>query len=240
MVDTLYPEVGLATADLLRQHEVEVLFPEAQTCCGQPLFNSGHRKAARRVARHFVDVFWPLLDRGAVDAIVAPSGSCVAMVRHYYETLFQDTEDSTELRKVRQLSRQTYELTQYLVDVLGVGDTGAALTARLTYHPCCHLLRELGVDAQPRALLANVTGAEMRELPAANECCGFGGLFAIKNAAISTAMGRRKMQHVAASGAEIVAVNDVSCMTHLNGLFVREKSQCRAVHIAEILRRHEG
>ncbi len=238
MVDTLYPEVGMATADLLRDHGVEVVFPETQTCCGQPLFNAGHRKAARHVARHFLDVFWPLLESSAVDAVVAPSGSCVAMVRHHYETLFENAADSTELGKVRQLSEHTYELTQYLVDVLGVDDTGAALTGKLTYHPCCHLLRELGVDAQPRALLDKVRGAEMVELPAANECCGFGGLFAVKNAAISTAMGRRKLEHVAASGAKFVAVSDVSCMTHLNGLLAREHSQCRAVHIAEVLRRH--
>ena len=239
MVDQLYPDVGLAAVALLERSGAEVVFPDAQTCCGQPAYNAGYRNEAREMARHFLDVFWPLVDNKAVDAIVAPSGSCVAMVRHHYETLFENAAGDTELSKVRQLSEHTYELTQYLVDVLGVEDTGAALAGKVTYHPCCHPLRELGVDAQPRALLEKVRGAEVVELPAANECCGFGGLFAIKNAAISTAMGRRKLEHMAATGAEIVAVNDVSCMTHLNGLLAREQSHCRAVHIAEVLRRHD-
>jgi L-lactate dehydrogenase complex protein LldE len=240
MVDTLYPDVGLATVDLLQRHGVEVLFPEAQTCCGQPAFNSGYRHDARQVARHFLDVFWPLIDTGEVDAIVAPSGSCVAMVRHHYETLFAEAGDTEELDKTRRLSRQTYELTQYLVDVVGIRDPEARFPAKVTYHPCCHLLREMGIDAQPRTLLAHVREAEVVELPGADECCGFGGTFAVKNAAISTAMGQRKTRNVAASGAEIVAVNDVSCMTHLNGLFQREGGRCRAMHIAEVLRRHEG
>ena len=235
MVDTLYPDVGLATVDLLERHGVTVSFPNAQTCCGQPAFNSGHRAYAMETARHFLDVFWPLIDSGEIDAIVAPSGSCVAMVRQYYRVLFENAADGEDLQKARDVSQAAYELTQYLVDILGIETTGARLSATLAYHPCCHLLRELRVDAQPRGLLAAVQEAEYVELPGAAECCGFGGLFALKNAAISTAMGRRKALNVAACGAEVVAVNDVSCMTHLNGLFQRQEHRCRAVYIAEVL-----
>jgi L-lactate dehydrogenase complex protein LldE len=235
MVDTLYPEVGLAAAEVLERHGVEVLFPYGQTCCGQPSFNAGYRSDARKLARHFLDVFWPLVDRKEVSAIVAPSGSCVSMVKRFYEVLFENTEYARERERARQVADVTYELTQYLVDVLGVDTTNAHFTGRLTYHPCCHLLRELEVDAQPRRLLAAIKGAEMVELPGATECCGFGGLFALKNAPISAAMGRRKIENALTSGAEVVAVSDVSCMTHLNGLLKREGHACRAMHVAELL-----
>jgi L-lactate dehydrogenase complex protein LldE len=235
MVDALYPEVGLSAASLLEQHGVEVIYPEAQTCCGQPAFNAGHRRHARTMARHFLDVFHDLLAQDEVDAIVAPSGSCVAMVRHLYRVLFEDAEHEPELRRVQVVSAATYELTEYLVDVLGVEETGARVSATLTYHPCCHLLRELEVDSQPRRLLAGVKGARVVELPDADHCCGFGGVFAVKNAEISTAMGRRKTANIAAAGADLIVVNDVSCMTHLNGILSREGSRCRAIHIAQVL-----
>jgi L-lactate dehydrogenase complex protein LldE len=188
------------------------------------------------MARHFLDVFWPLLDEGQVDAIVAPSGSCVAMVKNHYPILFEDGTDGSYLRQAIDVTKATYELTQYLVDVLGVADTGASYADKLTYHPCCHLLRELQVDAQPRSLLANVRDAEVVNLPDSDECCGFGGLFAIKNAEISTEIGRRKVRNIEASGADVVVVNDVSCMTHLNGLLKRDGNTQRAKHIAEVLR----
>ncbi len=187
------------------------------------------------MARHFLAVFWPLAEQGRIDAIVAPSGSCVAMVTHYYRLLFEDGEHEPDRHRALELSRITYELTQYLVDVLGIEETDARFPARLTYHPCCHLLRELGVDTQPRRLLAGLKDAEILPLPGGDACCGFGGVFAVKNAAISTAMGRRKARHVSSCGAEFVAVNDVSCMTHLNGIFRREGHRCRAMHIAEVL-----
>jgi L-lactate dehydrogenase complex protein LldE len=235
MVETLYPEVGIAAADILERHGVEVLFPDGQTCCGQPSFNAGYRNDARKLARHFLDVFWPLVDAKEVDAVVAPSGSCVAMVTHFYEVLFERSEYTRDRTRARQVAAVTYELTQYLVDVLGVATTDAHFSGRLTYHPCCHLLRELKVDAQPRRLLAGVKDAEMVELPGATECCGFGGLFALKNAPISAAMGRRKVENILASKAEAVAVNDVSCMTHLNGLLKREGHSCRAMHVVQVL-----
>jgi len=237
MVDTLFPEVGLAAASLLERHGVEVICPEAQTCCGQPAFNAGHRRAARSVARHFLDVFYTLLERGAADAIVAPSGSCVAMVRHYYSVLFEAAKHDSELRRVRVVSEVTYELTEYLVDVLGVTKFGARLPANIAYHPCCHLRRELKIDSQPRRLLAEVEDAKIVELPGAEDCCGFGGLFALKNAEISTAMGRRKANDISAARADYVVVNDVSCMAHINGILSRIGSDSRAMHIAEVLQR---
>ncbi len=240
MVDTLHPGVGTAAADLLERHGVDVIFPEKQTCCGQPAYNAGYRKDARALARHFIDVFWPLVDEGRIDAVVAPSGSCVAMVKRQYPVLFETQDEEYRMRAV-QLGEVTFELTQYMVDFLGICDTGAGFSGKVAYHPCCHLLRELRIDAQPRRLLASLREAEIVELPGADECCGFGGLFALKNAEISTAMGRRKADNLKASEANLVVMNDVSCMTHLNGILEHEGHACRAVHIAELLnRRDEG
>lgn len=234
MVDTLYPDVGVATVELLERHGAEVMFPQEQTCCGQPAFNAGYRDEARHMAQHFLDVFGPLVERGEVDAIVAPSGSCVAMVRHFYKVLFEGSGSDTE-QLVARVSDITYELTQYLVDVLGVEAVDATFGGKITYHPCCHLLREMEVDQQPRALLGSMGNAEVVELPAETECCGFGGLFAVKNAGISTAMGKRKVDNIVKSGADVVAVGDVSCMTHINGLLGKTEHKCRAMHVAELL-----
>jgi L-lactate dehydrogenase complex protein LldE len=235
MVDALYPDVALAAVRLLERGGAQVIFPETQTCCGQPAFNAGHRREALAMARHFLDVFSPLVESGAADAIVAPSGSCVAMVTRYYDVLLAAPGCEAERERARRLSDVTFELTQYLVDVLGVRRVEARFPGALAYHPCCHLLRELGVDAQPRQLLAGVRDARLVELAAAEECCGFGGLFAIKNAGISAAMGRRKARHLADCGADFVALSDVSCLAHLNGILAREGHRCRAVHIAQVL-----
>ncbi len=233
MVDMLYPEVGMATVELLERQGVEVIFPPDQTCCGQPAFNAGYRDEARILARRFVDVFEPLVRSGQVDALVAPSGSCVAMTTHFYDVLFE--RDPSYQGRAAMLSSVTFELTEFLVDVLGVTDVGARFEGKLTYHASCHLLRELGVDRQPRALLEQVAGAEQIPLTGADECCGFGGLFSVKNAPISSAMGRRKTQNLAASDADVAILCDVSCMTHINGLLSRQGQHCRAVHIAQLL-----
>ncbi len=235
MVDALYPGVGRASVDLLENHGATVLVPEKQTCCGQPAFNAGYRSEARRMARHFLDVFTPLIENGEVDAIVAPSGSCVAMVKHFYKVLFDETAHTHDSSRAARLEPVTFELTQYLVDVLGVTTIESRFPGLLTYHACCHLLRELGVDEQPRGLLAGVDGSEIVDLAGAQECCGFGGLFAVKNSELSTAMGRRKIRNIRNSGADAVVVNDVSCMTHMNGLLEKQGCRCRAVHIAELL-----
>lgn len=235
MVDMIYPQVGLATADILERLGVEVVFPYDQTCCGQPAFNAGHRDEARVLARRFLDVFEPLVKQGVVEAIVAPSGSCATMTGHFYPVLFEDPEFAADRQRAERLASVTFELTEFLVDVLGITRTGSHFDGKLTYHACCHLLRELHVDAQPRTLLANVEGAELVELNGAEECCGFGGLFSVKNANISSAMGQRKCINVAQSDADVVALCDVSCMTHINGLLSRQAQGVRAVHIAEIL-----
>lgn len=240
MVDQFYPEIGLAAVDLLERHGAEVVFPDAQTCCGQPAFNAGFRKEARDMARHFLDVFWPLIDAERVDAIVAPSGSCIAMVKNHYPILFADETHDRFLQRALDVAAVSHELTEYLVDELAVRDTGARCRGKLTYHPCCHLLRELQVDAQPRVLLANVRDAEVVDLPDADTCCGFGGLFAVKNAAISTAIGRRKVRNIEATGADVAVVSDVSCMTHLNGILKREGKSQRVKHIVEVLNDRGG
>jgi L-lactate dehydrogenase complex protein LldE len=233
MVDMLYPEVGMATVELIERQGIEVMFPVEQTCCGQPAFNAGYRDEARELARRFVDIFEPLVRSGQVDALVAPSGSCVAMTTHFYDVLFE--RDPAYRARAGIVASVTFELTEFLVDVLGVTDVGARFDGKLAYHASCHLLRELGVDRQPRALLDHVAGVEQVALTGADECCGFGGLFSVKNAPISSAMGRRKTQNLAAAGADVVTLCDVSCMTHINGLLSRQGQHCRAVHIAQLL-----
>ncbi len=235
MVDMLYPEVGMATVELLERHGIEVVFPTEQTCCGQPAFNAGYRDEARTLGRRFVEIFEPLVHNGEVDAIVAPSGSCTTMTSHFYPLLFDSPSDASYRRRAEAMAEVTFELSEFLVDVLGVTEVGARFDGRLTYHACCHLLRELGIDRQPRTLLEQVEGATLVPLAGAEECCGFGGLFAVKNAEISTAMGQRKTFNLAESGADVVALCDVSCMTHINGLLSRQRQRCRAVHIAQVL-----
>ncbi len=235
MVDMLYPEVGMATVELLEAQGVEVHFPFEQTCCGQPAFNAGFRDEARTMARHFLDVFTPLLANGAVEAIVAPSGSCAAMVRNHYVTCFEAPEFAADRARAEVVAAATFEITEFLVDVLGVSAVPARAPVRLAYHACCHTLRELGVDRQPRLLLGSLQDAEPITMQGEEECCGFGGLFALKNAAISEAMGRTKAQNIVASGADVVALCDVSCMTHINGLLSRQGQHARAVHITQVL-----
>lgn len=235
IVDMLYPDVGMAAVELLEQQGIEVIFPMEQTCCGQPAFNAGFRDEARAMAHHFLDVFEPLVSSGKVDAIVAPSGSCVVMTTHFYPVLFETEATLPERKRAETVAAVTFELSEFLVDVLGVRAIDASFSGRVAYHACCHTLRELGVDEQPRALLASLQGAEQVALSGAEECCGFGGLFAVKNAEISTAMGRRKALNIADSGADVVALCDVSCMTHINGLLSRQGQHGRAVHIAQLL-----
>lgn len=235
MVDMIYPAVGMATVELLERLGIEVFFPPEQTCCGQPAFHAGYRDEARTLAERFLDIFEPLVLSGQVDAIVAPSGSCAAMTRQFYPVLFEEQPASHQFKRAQALAEVTFELTEFLVDVLGVTDVGSRFQGKVTYHACCHLLRELQIDDQPRQLLASIPGAEIVALNGAEECCGFGGLFALKNAGISTAIGQRKTRNLAESDADIVALCDVSCMTHINGLLDRQAQRCHAVHIAEVL-----
>ncbi|MFI8348028.1 (Fe-S)-binding protein [Streptomyces sp. NPDC085596] len=231
--DTLYPDTGRAVVRLLSRLGVDVDFPLAQTCCGQAHYNTGYRHETEPLARHFAEVF------AEYDAIVTPSGSCAAMVRELYPRLGERAraegrgEDLADV--LAPVVPKTYELTEFLVDVLGVTDVGAAYPHKVTYHPTCHGLRSLGLGDRPRRLLEAVRGLELVELPGADECCGFGGTFAVKNAGVSAAMGADKMRNAESTGAEVLCAADNSCLMHLGGTMSRAGSAVRPVHIAEIL-----
>jgi L-lactate dehydrogenase complex protein LldE len=228
ILDTLYPETGEAVVRVLKRAGVSVSFPPGQTCCGQPAFNAGLRTQARSMAiqtmRAFEDYPGP---------VVIPSGSCASMIRHSYAELFAD--DPKWLPNTLRLAERTYEFSEFLVDVLGVTDLNARFDGRVTYHSSCHLLRELGVDRQPRQLLENVHDAEFVELPNTGDCCGFGGVFSVEHPEISTAMLERKLASLEASGASVVVACDAGCVTNINGGLHRRQKPQRAVHIADIL-----
>ncbi len=228
ILDTLYPETGEAVVRVLERAGVEVQLPGGQTCCGQPAFNAGLRADARRMAIHTIQVF-----EYAQGDVIVPSGSCAGMIRSQYPELFAD--DPEWLPRAQALAKRTYELSEYLVDVLGVTDLGAHFPGRLTYHASCHLLREMGIDRQPRALLAAVREAELVELPGAQECCGFGGVFSVEQPEISAAMVDRKIANLESTGAQVVVACDAGCITNINGALHRKAKPQRAMHIAEIL-----
>ncbi len=214
-------------AAVLERAGARVLYDPAQTCCGQPAFNTGYHDEARRMAMHFLDVF-----RDA-EYVVAPSGSCIAMVKVFYGDLLQLPE---KYRRDAELLRpRLWEFTSFLVDVLGCDDVGAVFPARVTLHDCCHALRELHIAAQPRALLANVRGLELVELENSRVCCGFGGTFAVKHAALSTAIGLEKIDEIVRVGVDCVTAVDSSCLMQIEGLLRRRGSDTRALHIADIL-----
>ncbi|HEY8979867.1 MAG TPA: (Fe-S)-binding protein [Streptomyces sp.] len=231
--DTLYPDTGRAVVKLLARLGVEVDFPMAQTCCGQAHYNTGYRHQAEPLARHFSDVF------GGYDAIVTPSGSCGAMVRELYPRMGEraraEGRGAGLATALAPVVPKTYELTEFLVDVLGVTDVGAYYPHKVTYHPTCHGLRSLGLGGRPYQLLKAVKGLELLELPGAEECCGFGGTFSVKNSDVSAAMGADKVRHAASTGAEVLCAADNSCLMHIGGTMTRLGTDMRPVHIAEIL-----
>ncbi|BCM65523.1 MULTISPECIES: (Fe-S)-binding protein [Streptomyces] len=231
--DTLYPDTGRAVVKLLTRLGVEVDFPSGQSCCGQAHYNTGYRHEAEPLARHFSDVF------REYEAIVTPSGSCGAMVRELYPRLGERARDEGRgdglARTLAPVVPKTYELTEFLVDVLGVTDVGAYYPHTVTYHPTCHGLRGLGLGDRPRRLLRAVKGLELVELPGAEECCGFGGTFALKNAEVSAAMGADKVRNAESTGAEVLCAADNSCLMHIGGTMSRLRTGMRPVHIAEIL-----
>jgi L-lactate dehydrogenase complex protein LldE len=226
IVDQLYPTIGLAAAKLLEAQGVDVRVPRGLTCCGQMGFNAGFRGEARAVAGRTIELL-----RGQGDVIL-PSGSCGAMVRHLYHELFDGTRQQGV---ATELIGRTYELTEYLVDVLGVTNVGARFDGAITYHDACHGMRFMGLGHQARALLDNVEGAEIVPLPGCDECCGFGGLFAVKQAAISEAMLDRKLAGIESTGADLLVTGDASCMTQIASGLSRSGSRVRARHIAEVL-----
>ncbi|MBB4935123.1 L-lactate dehydrogenase complex protein LldE [Lipingzhangella halophila] len=225
--DTLFPDTGRAVVRLLERLGHEVVFPEAQTCCGQMHYNSGYRRDAQRLAVRFVETF------GDADAVLVPSGSCAAMIRDNYTRLGE--AGSPLGREAGALAPRVYDLTELLVDVLGVTDVGAYFPHTVTYHPTCHGLRVLGLGERPYTLLRAVRGLELRDLGGAAECCGFGGTFAMKNAEVSSAMGWDKARNVAGSGAEVLCAADNSCLMHIGGVLNRQRSGVRVMHLAEIL-----
>jgi L-lactate dehydrogenase complex protein LldE len=225
--DQLFPDAVVASVRLLRSLGVEVAFPERQTCCGQPAFNSGHHAEARAIARHHLEVFAPF------DHVVLPSGSCGAMVRSHYPHLFD--AGSPEADAAADLAERTFELTTFVSEVLGVDDVGADLRGlRVTYHDSCHALRFMGVGEAPRRLL-RAAGAELVEAVGHDVCCGFGGLFAVKMPEISSAMARAKHAGLRATGASVVTSTDAGCLMQLAGTLRREGAALRVTHVAELL-----
>jgi L-lactate dehydrogenase complex protein LldE len=225
----IYPETGMSVVEVLERLGIEVDFPEAQTCCGQMGFNAGYQDDAKAVAKHFLNAFKD------AEVIVAPSGSCVAMVRHYYPELFKD--DPALYSRATWAASITWELTEYLVDGLGLTDVGAALgqPLKLAIHDACHGLRGLGLKDQPRTLLENTDQVELTELAGADQCCGFGGLFSIKMPEVSGAMLNDKIKAIMASEADTIVTCDASCLTQMNGGLSRQGCPKRVVHIADVL-----
>jgi L-lactate dehydrogenase complex protein LldE len=227
IVDQLFPKVGMAMADVIERLGYHIDFPENQTCCGQPAFNSGYRAEARAVARHFLDTF------EAAECIVVPSGSCTSMVAHHYAELFHKEPET--LARTRALEKRIFEFSTFLTDVAGVDDVGARLDDVVTFHDGCHALRELGIKSAPRRLLANVRGLELREMVPAEECCGFGGTFSVKFAELSGAMARTKIDAIERTGARTVVSLDPSCLMQIQGALSRAGSPIRTMHLAEVL-----
>jgi L-lactate dehydrogenase complex protein LldE len=229
LADTLFPQAAMATVRLLERLGHEVVFPPAQTCCGQMHVNTGYQRDALPLVRRYVEVFEPH------DVVVAPSGSCVGSVRQQHATVARNFGDDTLALRAEAVAGRTYELSELLVDVLGVDDVGAYFPHRVTYHPTCHSLRMLRVGDRPLRLLRRVRGIDLVELPDADQCCGFGGTFAIKNADTSTAMLADKMRNVLSTSAEVCTAGDSSCLMHIGGGLSRLRTGVRTLHLAEIL-----
>lgn len=221
------PRIGFAALKLLEAAGCGVVVPAAQTCCGQPNYNSGERAGAQRLALGVVEAF------AQCDYVVAPSGSCAGMIRTHYPELFSDRPD--ELERVRQLAARTYELTDFLVNVAKLEQVPGTFDGTIAYHDACAGLRELGVKRQPRELLARVPGLTLREMEQPEQCCGFGGTFAIKLGDISARIADQKCQCVVDSGADAVVLGDLGCMLNIEGRLRRRGDAVRVLHVAEVL-----
>lgn len=225
-VDQLTPEVGMDMVRVLRRIGCEMEFPEEQTCCGQPAFNTGYWNDARPVAERFLQIF------GKAEMVVCPSGSCTTMVRSFYPELLAGTPRHEEAVQVGQ---RVYEFSEFLVKVMKLTDVGASFPHRVAVHDSCHALRELHLKKESRELLRNVRGLELVEMPYSEDCCGFGGTFAAKFTQISAAMGDAKAGYVEISGAEYLTATDPSCLLHIDGILRRRNSKVRTIHLAGIL-----
>ncbi len=223
IVDQLFPKVGMAMADVLGCIGYDVDFPEAQTCCGQPAFNSGYRDEARAVAQHFLRVF------RESEYIIVPSGSCTSMITHHFRELLPDNAE------VQRIEAKTWEFSRFLLEVAKVEDLGARMPCVATYHDSCHALRELKIKSGPRRLLSHVKGLDLREMDTSEECCGFGGTFSVKFAEVSGAMARGKIESIKKTGASVVVSIDSSCLMQLQGALHRAQLPIRTMHLAEVL-----
>lgn len=227
LTDQFFPQSGMNMVRVLRRLGLEVEYNAAQTCCGQPAFNSGYHHEARELAKRFIDVF------GDAETIVAPSGSCTTMVKVFYKNLFED--DPIYADRAAALSSRLFEFTQFLVDVLQVEDVGARLDASVTFHDSCHGLRELGIKSQPRQLLHRVRDLRIVEMDQAEVCCGFGGTFAVKHAALSSAMAEEKIASIVRADVDYVVSIDSSCLMNIDGMLRRKNARARTMHIADVL-----
>ncbi len=227
LVDLFRPTIGFASIKLLEEAGCDVEVPAAQTCCGQPAYNSGDADNAGAIARQVIDAF------EGYDYIVAPSGSCAGMLSKHYPDLL--ASDKAYADRARRLAAKTFELTQFLVDVRKVDTIGARLTGSVTYHDSCSSLREMGVKAQPRKLLAGVDGLILKELPDGESCCGFGGTFCVKYPEISNRMVEEKTGNIAKSGADLLLAGDLGCLLNMAGKLKRQGSAVQARHVAEVL-----
>lgn len=234
LVDQIFPQVGMATMRLLERLDLEAHFNPAQTCCGQPAFNSGFRREAREVARHCLEV----LEEGlaSADYVVVPSGSCAAMIKKTYPELLAD--DPELKRRAESVGARTFELSQFLSEVFGVDKVDqveASFAGQVTYHDSCHLLRELGVSDAPRKLISTVRGLALLEMEGANVCCGFGGTFSMKHPEIADAIAQDKVASIERTGAQAVVACDMGCLMHIDKLLSRSGSSVRCLHITELL-----
>lgn len=227
LVDLFRPRVGFAAVKLLRDAGCEVDVPRAQTCCGQPAYNSGDRTDAKAIAQQVIAAF------EGFDYTVAPSGSCAAMIKKHYPRLFEDAPDWHE--RARRLADRTYEIVTFLTDIRGVREVDAEFAGTVTYHDGCSGLRELGIKAQPRDLLRSVLGLHIREHPDAEVCCGFGGAFCVKYPDISDRMLSEKVEDVIATGAETLLAGDLGCLLNVAGKMKRTETNVRVRHVVEVL-----
>jgi L-lactate dehydrogenase complex protein LldE len=231
--DGLFPSTPRAVVEVLERLGHEVVFPTDQTCCGQMHLNAGYRQEGLHLAQRFRQVF------SDYDVIVSPSASCVGTVRELYATSARSLGDDALADELEEVAKRTYEFSEFLTDVLKVTDVGASFPHTVTYHPTCHSLRVLGLDEAPKELLRHVQGLTLLSIRDEDKCCGFGGMFAIKNSDTSVAMGQDKLSRIRATGAEVLCALDNSCLTHIGGLSSRAHSSLKIMHVAEILASRE-
>ena len=232
LVDQLCPNVGVSMVEVLRRVGCEVVFDERQTCCGQPAFNTGYRKEAQKFAKRFIEIF----EETDAEAIVSPSGSCTAMVKHFHE-LFPD--DEKWRARAEKIAARTHELGGFLVNVLQIEDVGASASGRVTWHDACHSLRDLNLRDEPRKLLKNVKGVEFVEMANADVCCGFGGTFSVKFPEISAGILDNKIESIEKADVQAVVSGDASCLMQIGGRLSRLDSKVKTMHLAEILASQE-